>query len=188
MMPFTAKLPDAHIDAGDGIELRALTRADEDELDALLTEPEVAEWFDADGGELVALIDEPTVTPFMILLNGVAIGYAQVYWANGDAFWRGLQMPPETMGFDLSLGGPGNRGVGLGPRVIDALTARVFAMERVVQAIIDPHPDNARAVRAYSKCGFAFGAPQTGYYGEPMLLGVLRKENWVERFAQETFR
>lgn len=178
MRPFAAKLPDLRIDAGGGVELRALTRADEDALDALLAEPDVGEWFDADGGELVALIGEPTVTPFMIALNGAPIGYAQIYHANGDAFWRDLGVPRETMGFDLSLGGADNRGVGLGPRVIRALIARAFDMREVAQVIIDPHPDNARAVRAYSKCGFTFGPPQPGYYGELMLLGRLRREDW----------
>jgi aminoglycoside 6'-N-acetyltransferase len=178
MRPFTAKLPDAKIDAGAGVDLRALTRADEDRLDALLTEPEVAEWFDADGGELVALIEDPSVTPYLIRRDGAPVGYAQVYHANADPFWRGLGMPRETMGIDLSLGGAQNRGAGIGPRVIDALIGRMFGMDRVVQIIIDPHPDNARAVRAYGKCGFTFGQPQPGYYGEPMLLGVLRREDW----------
>lgn len=177
MRPFTAKLPDARIDAGDGIELGALRRDDEDSLDALLTEPEVAEWFDADGGELVALIEESSVTPFLVLRSGVAVGYAQIYHANADPFWRSLRMPAETMGIDLSLGGVENRGAGIGPRVIRALISRAFAMAGVVQIIIDPHPDNGRAIRAYSKCGFVFGPPQIGYYGEPMLLGVLRRDD-----------
>jgi aminoglycoside 6'-N-acetyltransferase len=176
--PFTAKLPDTLIDAGGGVELRALVREDEDVLDALLTEPDVQEWFEADGGELVALIDEASVSPFLIRLNGLAIGYAQVYHANADAFWRDLGMPSETMGFDLSLGGAANRGQGIGPKVIRALMARVFYMQGVVQVIIDPHPENARAILAYSKCGFLFAPPQPGYYGEPMVLGVVRREDW----------
>lgn len=178
MRPFTAKLSDVAIDAGEGVALHALSRADEDELDALLTEPEVAEWFDADGGELVALIDAPSVTPFLVRRSGVPVGYAQTYHANADAFWQDLGVPRETMGIDLSLGGALNRGVGIGPRVIRTLIDRMFRMDGVVQIIIDPRPDNGRAVRAYSKCGFVFGAPQTGYYGEPMTLGVLRRADW----------
>jgi aminoglycoside 6'-N-acetyltransferase len=176
--PFTAKLTDALIDADDGVDLRALAKADKDVIDGLLTEADVAEWFDADGSELVSLIDEPSVTPFLIRRDGVAIGYAQVYHANANAFWRDLGMPRETMGFDLFLGGPANRGKGIGPRVIRALLARVFSMQGVVQAIIDPDPDNTLALRAYSKCGFLFGPPQPGYYGEPMVLGMVRREDW----------
>ena len=181
MRPFTAKLPDISIDAGGGIGLTALTRDDEDCLDALLTEPEVAEWFDADGGELVALIEEPSVTPFLVRRDGVAAGYAQIYHANADAFWRDLGVPHQTIGIDLSLGGAQNRGAGIGPRVIRALIDRAFAMQGVAQIIIDPHPDNVRALRAYAKCGFIFGPPQPGYYGEPMSLGVLSREEWKSR-------
>lgn len=177
MRPFSARLPDLVIGAGGGVDLRALRATDESMLDVLLAEPEVSRWFDADGEDLVALIDEPTVTPYLIQRDGQGIGYAQVYHANAGAFWRGLGMPPETMGFDLSLA-TAFHNQGIGPRVIQALIARVFDMDRVVQAIIDPDPDNARAIRAYAKCGFAFGAPQAGYYGDPMVLGVLRRKDW----------
>jgi aminoglycoside 6'-N-acetyltransferase len=178
MRAFTPKLTDAEIEAGGGVILRALRQDDAAFLDRMLRELEIAKWFNADSAELVALIDEPTVSPFLILADGTEVGYAQVYWANGDAFWRDLGMPRETMGFDLSLSA-GLRNKGLGPRVIRALTARAFDMDGVVQAIIDPHPDNARAVRAYGKCGFLFGAPQPGYYGDPMLLGVMTREKWA---------
>lgn len=184
MRPFTAKLSDTLIDAGGGVDLRALTRADEEELDALLSEPDVAEWFEADGGELVALIEEPSVTPFLIRRCGEPIGYAQIYHANSDAFWQDLRVPNETMGLDLSIGGAANRGAGTGPKVIRALIDRAFSMERVVQVIIDPHPENSRAIRAYAKCGFRFGPPQIGYYGEPMALGVVTRADWRAREFQ----
>jgi aminoglycoside 6'-N-acetyltransferase len=178
MRPFTAKLPDAILDAGGGVAMRALRPEDEPFLEALLAEPEVSRWFEAEAEELIALIGDPTVSPFTIRRDGAPAGYAQVYWANGDRFWRDLGMPSETMGFDLCVL-PKHLNQGLGPRAIAALIARVFAMERVVQAIIDPDPDNARAIRAFSKCGFAFSPPQTGYYGEPMALGVLSRATWA---------
>jgi aminoglycoside 6'-N-acetyltransferase len=177
MMPFTAKFADATIDAGGGVSLTALRRCDDAFLQSMLDDDEVSTWFDAAGEELVALIDEPTVSPFLIHSGGAPAGYAQIYWANGDAFWRDIGMPAQTMGFDLSLSSA-FRNQGLGPRVIDALIARAFAMTSVVQAITNPDPDNARAIRAYSKCGFVFGPPQPGYYGDPMLLGRLRREDW----------
>jgi aminoglycoside 6'-N-acetyltransferase len=183
--PFTAKLPDNLIDAGHGVDLQALCPADEPFLDRLLQEPDVAEWFDADASELIDLTAEPTVTPFLIRRSGIAIGYAQVYHANADTFWRGHGMPQETMGIDLAIGGQSNRGQGIGPLVIRALTARVFAMEGVVQTIIDPHPDNARAIRAYTTCGFRFSAPQSGYYGDPMALGILTRSNWIHLSSPE---
>ena len=44
-------------------------------------------------------------------------------------------------------------GIGHGPAMIDAFAAKVFD-EGVERIVLDPHPDNAHAIRAYEKAGF----------------------------------
>lgn len=179
MRPFTAKIADPEIDAGGGVVLTALALGDRGFLDRLLSERAVSDWYDANSDDMLTHIEEPMVSPFLVRLNGAPLGYAQAYWANGDAFWRELGMPSETMGFDLALL-PAHHGRGLGPRVVRALIRRAFEMTGVVQAIIDPAPENVRAIRAYTACGFTFGPPQPGYDEDPMVLGVLRRQDWTD--------
>jgi aminoglycoside 6'-N-acetyltransferase len=38
--------------------------------------------------------------------------------------------------------------------------------------IIDPHPDNARAIRAYEKAGFQLLGHRTTIFGEVMLMAL----------------
>lgn len=83
------------------------------------------------------------------------IGYIQYYEASqiGGGWWENES--PGTYGIDLLIGPTNKVGRGLGPTVINAFTKFVCSRERnVVSFIIDPAPENLKAVRAFEKAGF----------------------------------
>jgi RimJ/RimL family protein N-acetyltransferase len=129
-----------------------------------LDAPHMQEWWGDPETELGYIRDmvegRDTTRPFLIVLNGDPIGYIQ-YWFIGhhqneqwirDHPWL-ADLPPETIGVDLSIGCSDKLSKGIGSA---ALTSFVSALrdEGHSNIIIDPDPNNARAVRAYSKAGF----------------------------------
>jgi aminoglycoside 6'-N-acetyltransferase len=65
-----------------------------------------------------------------------------------------VEAPPETTrGIDLSLAEEDECGRGIGRRVIAAFVERLAA-KGVRRVLIDPHPENERARRAYAAAGF----------------------------------
>ncbi len=81
------------------------------------------------------------------------IGYLQ-YYPVLDPGAYALESADRTMGMDLFLGEPDLWGKGLGTRVIRLAMGMIFERGDVDRLVIDPHADNARAVRAYEKSGF----------------------------------
>ena len=179
MIPFTPRLPDTSIRISERVWLRALEPKDRDAIATILTDPDVARWYPRDEDDFMSVIDEPEVTPYMVLGDDHPIGYVQAYHANAVPFWQSHDVPQETMGLDILLAGADNRDRGLGPQILRILMRRLFGMQGVVQCIIDPDPDNARAIRAYEKLGFRFGPPQVGYEGARMVLGTLSRTEFA---------
>lgn len=98
--------------------------------------------------------------PYLILVEGIPSGYIQVWfigphqipeWAQ-DNPWL-MALPADAVGVDLSLADPDRLSQGLGSSALKAFVARLRAAGcRTI--IIDPDPENGRAVAAYRKAGF----------------------------------
>ncbi len=129
-----------------------------------LNRPHMREWWGEPETELGYIKDmvegRDTTRPFLIMLDGKAVGYIQ-YWHVGhhqnetwvkDNPWL-MEFPAETVGVDLSIGDPENLSQGIGTAALEAFTLilREMGFETI---IIDPDPDNRRAVRAYEKAGY----------------------------------
>ncbi len=93
---------------------------------------------------------------FVIVLDGRLAGYLQAYPVEPDSDYAGWRSPEgDTWGTDLLLGNPADIGRGLGPRVIG--TFAVFWQARhpsLRRLLVDPNPQNTRAIRAYLRAGF----------------------------------
>lgn len=156
---------DAHfakpIDAGGGLVLRPLTPGDMPAIVAMFADGDVARWWTSPPEEIAELIDEPIVWPYLVRLEGKAIGYFQIYHANPEPFWAAFGVPAETFGLDMFLAE--RRDQGVGTRMVRAAIQRVLALPEAVRVQIDPDPSNARAVRAYEKAGFTARGIFTGY-------------------------
>ena len=93
-------------------------------------------------------------------VNGEPTGYIQVWrigphqteaWSK-DNPWL-LDLPSHAVGVDLSIGEADKLSKGIGSAVLRAFVGKLKA-EGHSAIIIDPDPENTRAVRAYAKAGF----------------------------------
>jgi RimJ/RimL family protein N-acetyltransferase len=129
-----------------------------------LNAPHMQEWWGDPETELGYIRDmvegRDTTRPFLIALDGEPIGYIQ-YWFIGhhqnaqwvkDNPWL-MELPSDAIGVDLSIGDPRKLSRGIGSAALAAFV-RMLRDNGHANIIIDPDPDNGRAVRAYSKAGF----------------------------------
>lgn len=95
-------------------------------------------------------------TPCLIFYKGWAAGYLQFYplRSAADCAEYGLEYSANAWAMDLFLGQPELWGRGLGTRLLNAFSAWLFASTPASVLAVDPHVDNARAIRAYEKAGF----------------------------------
>ena len=59
----------------------------------------------------------------------------------------------DTFGVDQFIGPAEMIGKGLGTRLVSAMAERALN-DGATRVLVDPHPDNAAAIRAYEKAGF----------------------------------
>ena len=150
-------------DAG-AISFEPVTAAHYGLLREWLCRPHMREWWGEPETELGYIVDmvegRDTTRPFLIMLDGEPAGYIQ-YWFIGhhqneiwvkDHPWL-MELPKETVGVDLSIGDPERLSAGIGSAALKAFVAMLRA-DGFSDIIIDPDPDNHRAVRAYEKAGF----------------------------------
>jgi len=129
-----------------------------------LEKPHMREWWGETEEELGFIRDmvegKDSTRPFLIMLEGAPVGYIQ-YWFIGhhqnadwikDNPWL-AELPSDAVGIDLSIGDPEKLSQGIGSRALSAFV-RKLRDDGIETIIIDPSPDNARAVRAYRKAGF----------------------------------
>lgn len=129
-----------------------------------LEQPHWREWW-GDVDEEIAYVTDmiagrDSTEPYLIIHDEAPIGYVQVWYLgdyqNGEWIatnpWL-AEFPPETVGVDLSIGDAGNLSRGLGSAAL-----RDFTLGLVKRGhgniIIDPDPENERAIRAYARAGF----------------------------------
>ena len=129
-----------------------------------LNAPHIQEWWGDPETELGFIRDmvegRDTTRPFLILFDGEPVGYIQ-YWFIGhhqnqqwvkDNPWL-MALPSETVGVDLSLGDRQKLSQGIGSAALAAFVRRLRDSGHT-EIIIDPDPDNRRAISAYTRAGF----------------------------------
>ena len=147
------------------VSFRPMHEGDLPTLQAWIGRPHVREWWAGEEADipfeeframyLPRVMAEEQVTPYIAMLDGRAIGYAQSYVAlgSGGGWWDDIT-DPGVRGIDQFLCEPADLGRGLGTRMVKALVARLFADPAVTLIQTDPAPANARAIRCYEKAGF----------------------------------
>ena len=125
-----------------------------------IARPHIRRWWgdpDAEVAAVAAGLGKAGFAAFIILRDGREAGYIQS-WTPDGAWEIPVDAPAETTrGIDLSLADENDCGRGIGRKVIAAFVDRLAA-EGVRRVLIDPHPENARARRAYAAAGFAEAA------------------------------
>jgi aminoglycoside 6'-N-acetyltransferase len=95
------------------------------------------------------------VIPCLLEYQKIPVGYLQFYPVEGEGRREyQFQEPGRTWALDLFIGEPQYWNRGLGTTFVRLLLDYLFHRRRADWVILDPHVDNARAIRAYEKCGF----------------------------------
>ncbi len=133
-------------------------------LGAWLAKPHMSEWWGDPETELGFIRDmvegRDTSKPFIFHVDGTPTGYIQ-YWFIGDhqtEEWSRdnpwlMELPSDAIGVDLSIGLEDRLSSGIGSVVLRAFVENLRS-DGWRTIIIDPDPENHRAVRAYTKAGF----------------------------------
>ena len=102
-----------------------------------------------------SVLAQESVTPYIAMLNGEPIRYAQSYVAlrSGDGWWKKKPIQ-EYAGIDQSLANASQLGKGLGTKLVRALVELLFNDPEVTKIQTDPSPSNLRAIGCYEKAGF----------------------------------
>jgi len=147
------------------IVLRLMEDVDLPMLQAWIKRPHVREWWAGEEADLPfeafraiylpRVMAEESVTPYIAMLDGGPVGYAQSYVAmgSGGGWWEG-ENDPGVRGIDQFLAEATDLNKGLGTRMVKALVARLFRDPAVTRIQTDPAPENHRAIRCYEKAGF----------------------------------
>ena len=168
-------------------DFRPLVRDDLPVMRSWLARPHIREWWGEPEQELGYIRDmiegRDSTRPFIFWVDGEPAGYIQ-YWFIGDhqnAKWIAdhpwlAELPSDAVGVDLSIGEPDKLSRGIG-----SATLRQFAQRLVEQGyrtiIIDPDPENKRAVRAYEKAGFRPIPQLLGRTGDTLIMRYELTEN-----------
>lgn len=146
---------------------RDLTREDFPLLARWLAEPHIARWWGAVDEELASIEGHMTsveVRPMIAELDGRPIAYVQYYDPHLEQDHPYQDQPKGTLGIDISIGPPDLLGVGHGSAIVRQLVDALFAAG-APRIVIDPDPDNVRAIRAYEKAGFRYLDSRISIYG-----------------------
>ena len=136
-------------------QFRPMSAGDLSLVRGWLTRPHVMEWW-GDSDEQFGLVsgdmDEPAMDQYIVSFEGAPLGYLQCYrltdWNTGFG-----PQPEDTRGIDQMIGVPEMIGRGHGSGFIRVFIEDLLA-RGTPRVVVDPDPDNARAIRAYEKAGF----------------------------------
>jgi aminoglycoside 6'-N-acetyltransferase len=156
-----------------------------------LEKPHVREWWGEPETELGYVRDmiegRDTTQPFIFFADDEPLGYIQ-YWFIGhhqNAPWIGdfpwlAELPSDAIGVDLSIGDPNKLSQGIGSAALRQFTDRLVG-QGYKTIIIDPDPENRRAVRAYEKAGYHPIPRLLGRTGDTLIMQYELKENGPNR-------
>ncbi len=176
--------------SNDSVTLRLMTEHDLAMLYEWLNRSHIVEWW---GGEearptladvqeqyLPSVLAQESVTPYIAMLNGEPIGYAQSYVAlgSGDGRWE-EETDPGVRGIDQLLANASQLGKGLGTKLVRALVELLFNDPEVTKIQTDPSPSNLRAIRCYEKAGFERQGTVTLCSQIPTIKGLKMVKDWI---------
>jgi RimJ/RimL family protein N-acetyltransferase len=166
--------------ASGAYDFRPVTHGDLPLIRRWLERPHMREWWGEPETELGYIRDmiegRDTTRPFTFSSGGEPLGYIQ-YWFIGhhqnqtwiaDYPWL-AELPSDAVGVDLSIGEPGQLSKGIGSQALRQFSERLVG-EGHRTIVIDPDPENGRAVRAYQKAGYRPVPSLLGRTGDTLIM------------------
>lgn len=154
-------------------DFRALSPDDLPMIERWLSVPHATEWWGDDVlasmAEIVEAAESVETEPLIVELDGMPIAYLQVYDPHMQDEHPYQDQPHGTLGLDLTIGDAALLGKGHGSGIVRQISEQLFE-EGAPRIIIDPHPDNGRAIRAYEKAGFHEVDRRESIYGLAVLM------------------
>lgn len=157
---------------------RPVTGEDLPLLARWVTTPAVREWWiEADGSPAPpydeTILSDPEVSLWLVSHmaenGGAPFAFIQDYDPHAHPGHHFAHLPPGSRGIDQFIGVPAMLGRGHGPAFI-AAHCESLARRGAPAIGTDPHPTNARAIRAYGKAGFVAGAKVDTAWGPALLM------------------
>lgn len=105
----------------------------------------------------------------LVLFDNTPIAYVQDYDIHAWVDHHLSYLPRQSRGIDTFIGVNSRIGQGHGSRYLSLVTQQLFD-EGVPALGIDPHPDNAIAIRAYEKVGFSVDSEINSQWGSVLLM------------------
>jgi aminoglycoside 6'-N-acetyltransferase len=142
--------------AATSYHFRPLAAADLPMIRRWLAQPHVVQWWGKPGEQFDLVsgdLSHPAMDQFVVTAADRPFGYLQSY---DPEAWETQPFGPQpvgTRGIDQFIGEPDMTDRGHGSAFIRAFIDSLLATG-VPRVVTDPHPDNARAIRAYEKAGF----------------------------------
>jgi aminoglycoside 6'-N-acetyltransferase len=150
---------------------RPVTRADLPLLREWRTRPHVRRWWgEPHGEEPEEALADHRIAMWIVEHDGRPFAYAQDYSPHQWEVHHFAHLPDGARGLDQYIGEPDMVGLGHGSAFVRQHCARLFAAGAPAIGT-DPHPDNARAIRAYRKAGFEIASgPVETAWGRALLM------------------
>lgn len=150
---------------------RPATEADIPLLRRWRSLPHVVEWWgEPDVEDAEETLADARVAMWIVTHGGRPFAYAQDYSPHDWADHPFAHLPAGARGIDQYIGEPDMVGRGHGSAFVRLHCDRLFAAGAPAIGT-DPHPANARAIRAYEKAGFAIASePLDTCWGRAILM------------------
>jgi len=127
-------------------------------------------WGPPEEDDMEEALSDPHTSAWIVELDGRPFAYAQDYDPHAWPDHHFAHLPPGSRGIDQSIGEPDMLGQGHGSAFVRQHVERLFAAGAPAIGT-DPHPDNARAIRAYEKAGFTIASdPVETSWGRAILM------------------
>ena len=168
------------------ITFRSVTKNDKALLKRWIATPHWQEWWDAPDAavaEILGYLESDSVEPMIAELDGKPVAYVQTYDPHMEDEHPYQDQPFGTLGIDISIGEASDLNKGLGTEILNELSALLFE-EGAMRLIIDPHPENKRAIRAYEKAGFVAFDTRTSEYAPALMMALDNPESEIDLDAQ----
>ena len=162
------------------IAFRPVMTADLVMLRRWIASPHWQEWWGEPDIELGYIQDmlegRDTTKPFIFQVNSIDAGYIQVWAIKDQLFEPWLTKAPwmamvseDSVSVDLAIGPSNHISKGIGSAVLSAFVADLRKQgHRTI--LIDPDPNNLRAVKAYKKAGFMPIPDLIGKTGDSLIM------------------